>query len=370
MIEYETTTLFLLYATDLHANYHYMESSVSSPALQTCKYKMLLLCCALCGSEEDLGYSLSIGNAIDVFANYGDLSQVTQVVSADYEDENYEPIEPFREKNIRVFENVSSTITPGDTMVNMNLHLCEKFDDLLQVYFKHFQIEGTDVPWKAFLGDWIPGEIMRAFGMEYDPRSEDCCYVLVTLSKIKDSVRINTERTIKVKDYVFRAIEQLNASDATDLRRFMKSYGTHYIDSYITGNFIYQVFKYKRSGYNTLKNFIRLRERRRSNSDLRFYFSSIFLRQVGDIRIASGNKTVEKWARKNLRDSQYLFSRPSLLRLHYNRNLAFKLNEMMDNGALLSLNLKTLKPLFKDTIIGDRFVEIVENDLKLWEVNA
>lgn len=206
-------------------------------------------------------------------------------------------MEPFREKNIRVFENVSSTITPGDAMVNMNLHLCETFDDLLRVYFKHFQIEGydlflssffilhvlltrnnslisnrasfvlklieankffltrirlivikdyhhifsTDVPWKAFLGDWIPDEITRAFGMEYDPSPDDCCYVLVTLSKIKNSVRLNTERTIKVKDYVFRAIEQLNASDATDLRRFMKSYGTHYIDSYITGNFIYQV---------------------------------------------------------------------------------------------------------------------------------
>ncbi|CAK1542587.1 unnamed protein product [Leptosia nina] len=331
---------------------------------------VVFVCCGVCDSEEDLGYSLNIGHAIDVFANYGDLSQVTQVVSADYEEDNYEPIEPFREKNIRVFENLSSIETPGDTMVSMNLQICETFEDLLRAYFKHFYIEGTDVPWKAFLGDWINDEIMRAFGIEYDPRADDCCYVLVTITKVKNRVKVNTLDTVKVKDYVQRAIDQLNATDSTEIRRFMKSYGTHYIDSYVTGNFIYQVFKYKRSGYNTLKSFIRLRERRRSNSDLRFYFSSLFLKQVGDIRIASGNKTVEKWARNNLRDSQYLFSRPSLLRLHYNRNLAFKLNEMLDTGALLSLNLKTLKPLFKDKQMSDKFAEVVENDLKLWEVNA
>lgn len=43
---------------------------------------------------------------------------------------------------------------------------------------------------------------------------------------------------------------------------------------------------------------------------------------------------------------------------------------MMDDGALLGLNLKTLKPIFEDKETGDMFAEIVENDLKLWEVNA
>lgn len=79
---------------------------------------------------------------------------------------------------------------------------------------------------------------------------------------------------------------------------------------------------------------------------------------------------IENWARQNLRDSQYLFSRPSLLRLHYNPILAFKLNDILDTGALLGLHLKTLRPLFKDKFSAERFAEIVENDMKLWEINA
>ncbi|XP_068623172.1 torso-like protein [Battus philenor] len=333
---------------------------------------LIFLCSGLCQSEEtDLGYGLNIGNAIDVFANYGDLSQVTQVVSADYDDDIPMHIEPFREKNIRLFLNVSSRQISGDTMIDINILLCETFDDLLATYFENFRIEGTDKPWKAFLGDWIPDEIMRAFGIEYDPKPDNCCYVLVKLKKVHRSVQLDSLKNASVRNYVKRAVDKLNISDTSEVRKFMKSYGTHYIDSYVTGNFIYQVFKYKRTGYNILRAYIRHRDTRHASSDnLRFYFSSYFLKQVGEIRIASGNKTVETWAKLNLRDSQYLYSRPSLLRLHYNPILAFKLNDLLDNGALLGLGLKTLRPLFEDPDKAETFAEIVDNDLKLWEVNA
>ncbi|KAJ0172629.1 hypothetical protein K1T71_011768 [Dendrolimus kikuchii] len=333
----------------------------------------IVLFCGLCNSEDgDLGYGLNIGNAIDVFANYGDLSQVTQVVSSDYEgEESKESIVPFSEKNIRVFVNVTSRITRGEGITDMDVLLCETFEDLLNVYFRNFEIEGTDKPWKAFMGDWIKDEIMRTFGIEYDLKPDNCCYVLVKLTKKHRTVQLDGLRGVGVKDYVKRAIDALNISDSSEVRRFMKSYGTHYIDSYVTGNFIYQVFKYKRTGYNMLKAYIRARTYRPSIPDnLRFYFSSYFLKQVGEIRIASGNKTIETWAKLNLRDSQYLYSRPSLLRLHYNPILVYKLNGMLDSGALLGLTLRTLTPLFRDRRKADTFAEIVENDLQLWEVNA
>ncbi|XP_045778167.1 torso-like protein [Maniola jurtina] len=331
----------------------------------------LFFCCGVCESGEgDLGYSLSIGNAIDVFANYGDLSQVTQVVSADYEEDSLEIVEPFREKNIRVFENVTSIESPGDPMVALNIQLCETFEDLLAGYFGNFKIEGTEQPWKAFLGDWIYDEIMRTFGIEFDTSSDNCCYVLVKLSKTHRTVKMDHTKQIRVKEYMERAINRLDVNDTAAVRRFMKSYGTHYIDSYVTGNFIYQVFKYKRSGYRLLKAYVKRGRRSSGTDNLRFYFSSYFLKQVGDIRMASGNKRIEEWAKDNLRDSQYLFSRPSLLRLYYNAKLAFKLNDMLDNGALLGLGLKILKPLFRDRYRRDKYAEIVENDMKLWEVNA
>ncbi|XP_026318128.1 torso-like protein [Hyposmocoma kahamanoa] len=302
---------------------------------------------------------------------YGDLSQETQVISTDYEEEDEETIEPFREKNLRVFVNVTSeefSESSYNTM-DFNILLCESFEDLLTSYFQDFRIEGADKPWKAFMGDWIMDEIMRAYGIEYDGKPNSCCYVLVKMNKVNRTVKVGNLTDIAIKDYVNKAIENLNISDASAVRKFMKSYGTHYIDSYVTGDSIYQVFKYKRSGYNFLRS--KLRSNRKAFQDnLRFYFSSYFLKEVGEIRLASGNKTIETWAHQNLRDSQYLYSRPSLLRLHYNPYLASKLNDLLDNSALISINLKTLKPLFKDKYKAEMYAEIVENDMKLWEINV
>ncbi|KAM3966013.1 torso-like protein [Aphomia sociella] len=333
-------------------------------------YLSLLFICDVCVSEEtNLGYGLNIGNAIDVFANYGDLSQVTQVVSADYEEENQEPSVPFSEKNIRVFANVTSIENNRESLSNIDILMCETFEDLLDTYFSNFKIEGTDKPWKAFMGDWILDEILRTLGIIYDGKPDNCCYILVKLTKTHKTVKLEDMSDVTVKDYVDSAIRKLNFSDPSELRKFMKSYGTHYIESYITGDFIYQVFKYKRPWYNVLKTKLR-NSSHTGSSNLRFYFSSYFLTQVGDIRIASGNKTVEEWARRNLRDSQYLYSRPSLLRLQSSPMLAYKLNQYLDNGALLGLGLKTLRPLFKDRRKAELYAEIVENDLQLWEVNA
>ncbi|XP_061717314.1 torso-like protein [Cydia pomonella] len=321
--------------------------------------------------DSDLGYSLSIGNAINVFANYGDLSQVTQVISADYDDDEDEFPEPFSEKNIKVFLNASSKETPGEDRVEMNILLCETFDELLDGYFQNFQIEGTDKPWKAFMGDWIQDEIMRTLGIDVDLVRDNCCYVLLKLSKVHKTVKIDSLDHVAVKSYVEKAMSAMNGSDVADIRKFMRSYGTHYIDSYVTGNFVYQVFKFKRYGYNMLRSYVRDRKHHTDNSDrLRSHFASNFLRQVGNIRIASGNKTLEAWARRNLLDSQYLYYRPSLLRLFYNNALILALNRMLDDGALLGLSLKTLAPLFKDEQKRKKYVEVVENDMKLWEVNA
>ncbi|XP_059061118.1 torso-like protein [Achroia grisella] len=330
----------------------------------------LIFSCDVCVSEKsDLGYGLNIGNAIDVFANYGDLSQVTQVVSADYEDEKQEPTVPFSEKNIRVFTNATSSEDNNEASSQMDILLCETFENLLDTYFSNFKIEGTDKPWKAFMGDWIFDEMLRTLGIIYDGKGDNCCYVLIKLTKIHKSVKLDDLSQVTIKDYVETAIDELDFRDPIKVRKFMKSYGTHYIDSYVTGNFIYQVFKYKRNWFNILKAKIR-NARHTGSSNLRIYFSSIFLTQVGDIKIASGNKTVEDWARRNLRDSQYLYSRPSLLRLQYSPKLTSKLNQFLDNGALLGLSLKTLRPLFRDRRKGNLYAELVENDLQLWEVNA
>lgn len=105
-------------------------------------------------------------------------------------------------------------------------------------------IHRTSKPWKAFLGDWIHDEIMRTFGIEYDMKSDNCCYVLVKLTKKHRTVELEDLEGIRVRAYIQRAIDKLDINDPAEIRRFMKSYGTHYIESFVTGNFIYQVSGY------------------------------------------------------------------------------------------------------------------------------
>jgi hypothetical protein len=66
---------------------------------------------------------------------------VTQVVSADYEEEQ-DVIVPFSEKNLRVFANASSHSVVGGITSHMDILTCDTFDDLLQTYFNNFHIEG------------------------------------------------------------------------------------------------------------------------------------------------------------------------------------------------------------------------------------
>lgn len=85
--------------------------------------------------------------------------------------------------------------------------------------------------------------------------------------------------------------------------------------------------------------------------------------------MASGNKTVENWATKRLRVHYYIFSYPSLLKLHGEQSLLRNLDSLLGNEALLQLELKTLAPAFKDAKKKKWFEEVIDNYLKLWESN-
>lgn len=65
------------------------------------------------------------------------------MVSADYEGyDSREEIVPFNERNIRVFLGVTSRENTREGITDMDVLLCETFDDLLDAYFRNFRIQG------------------------------------------------------------------------------------------------------------------------------------------------------------------------------------------------------------------------------------
>lgn len=131
-----------------------------------------------------------------------------------------------------------------------------------------------------------------------------------------------------------------------------------------------QVFVYSRQNYQQIKERLKTRGvAALSRLDLYNYFAPWYAEHLGQIRAASGNTTVEQWAQRKLRLSYYIFTYVSLLKLHGNGNLLRQLDNILGNEAILSLDLKALTPLFKEPKKREWFQEIIDNYLKLWEIN-
>ncbi|VVD00141.1 unnamed protein product, partial [Leptidea sinapis] len=131
-----------------------------------------------------------------------------------------------------------------------------------------------------------------------------------------------------------------------------------------------KVFVFSRTAYSMIKE--RLKSKGVGDitaKELEGYFSPWQAKHIGQIKVASGNKTVESWAMKRLRVHYYIFSYPSLLKLHGEPSLLKNLDTLLGNEALLQLELKTLSPAFKDVKKKQWFEEVIDNYLKLWESN-
>lgn len=78
---------------------------------------------------------------------------------------------------------------------------------------------------------------------------------------------------------------------------------------------------------------------------------------------------MERWASRRLKLSYYLFTYNSLLKLHGSTSLLKALDELLGAEAILQLELKSLDVAFKDPDKRKWFQMILDNELKLWEVN-
>lgn len=185
-------------------------------------------------------------------------------------------------------------------------------------------------------------------------------------------------------------MDNVTVGDTVSVLQFIQKYGTHYINSYVTGNSLYQVvfwlgchgdrfltdfrpsqvFVFNKRNYQHIKE--RLKSRgvlSLSKSDLYNFFAPWYAEHLGSVRCASGNSTVERWAQRKLKLSYYLFTYNSLLKLHGSSSLLKALDDLLGNEAILQLDLKSLAVAFKDPDKRKWYQIILDNTLKLWEVN-
>lgn len=135
---------------------------------------------------------------------------------------------------------------------------------------------------------------------------------------------------------------------------------------------VVQVFVYSPAIYSRIKEVMKSRGvQALTAEEINSYFSPWYAEHTGRVLAASGNATVERWATDNLRTQFYFFVYTSLIKLHHpdNAGLLRDLDKLLENEALLQLDLRTLAPVFKDPLKRRWFEEVIDNHLKLWEVN-
>ncbi|XP_021916589.1 torso-like protein isoform X2 [Zootermopsis nevadensis] len=328
---------------------------------------------ASCSDEQ-----LHLGRGINLFSRYGYLSISMRVVPRN--DTDLEWI--FREPTVDIFRNTSlqTPLQASTEMTNsaspvfhgdFHMEFCDNLRQLLQAYFRDFTFERLDKPWRAFTASWSRAAVARHLGIRSSYVTGQHCYVLVRVSRHRESAKLGTaSKDLELDEAVEQEVDNVQVGNAASVIEFVRNFGSDSIASYATGNSLYQVFVYNPPIYRSIKDRLRTQGvSNLSNVELASLFSPWSAEHIGEIQAASGNATVEEWATENLRIHFYLFTYTSLLKLHQNGNLLRKLDSLLGNEALLQLNLRMLSPAFKDSIKQQWFHEVIDNYLKLWEVN-
>ncbi|KAK6618216.1 hypothetical protein RUM44_002667 [Polyplax serrata] len=317
---------------------------------------------------------LHLGGAINLFNRYGYLSISMRVVPRN--DTGSEWIS--REPTIDIFKDLSPFVEDapreGKSKVfdgDFHMEFCDNLRQLLQAYFRGFSFERLDRPWRAFSGSWSRSGMSKHLGINQNYITGRYSYVLVRVARHRDTRRMKPITSyVELDEKVVAYIDDVRPGDEESVSRFIKKFGSHYIASYTTGNSLYQVFVFTPQTFERIKG--RLRAKGISNmskGELSGYFSPWYAEHIGDIKAASGNTSIQIWAAESLRIQFYFFTYPSLLKLHGNTELLRILNYLLGNEVLLSLDLKTIAPVFADPEKRKWFTEVVDNHLKLWETN-
>lgn len=131
------------------------------------------------------------------------------------------------------------------------------------------------------------------------------------------------------------------------------------------------MFVYTRKNYQFIKERIKSKGiNGLSKLDLYNYFAPWYAEHLGQIRSASANATVERWARRKLQYEYYVVKYVTLLKLHGNGTLLRTLDSLLGNDAILQLDLKCLNIIFREQPEKEIwFHEVLDNQMKLWENN-
>jgi hypothetical protein len=320
-------------------------------------------------------FAVPSGGAIDLFYRYGFFSLSVRVVPRD---------DPgswlVREPTSRVFDDnsIARTERLGTNSFVQNpieISLCDDIAELKEAYFRSFKSEGIAQPHKLYTGSWRTPTMAKYLGISIDVLDGDSAFVLVKLVKNSGSMDVDS-RNLRLSRGAAQAAGAVRAGDENSVLNFVMNYGSHYIRSVTIGDAIYQVLALTKEQMNALKTSAGGVRRLNINDWNRLYDNHLApwkVRETGNVRVASGDVRLQRFAEEQLRVNAQFGSYPDLVNaLTKNPANAQMLEELgRDTTAVVAVDFASLKSYVGNGNIQSReyYNEIIDTHSALWEAN-
>lgn len=124
------------------------------------------------------------------------------------------------------------------------MEFCDNKQQLFQAYFREFRIEQMSSPWKAYTDGWHPEIVSKKLGINSSYIVGDYSYVLVRVSRFRESAKLRKPIAANqaIDPAVLQKMKDIKVGDTVSVYQFIDKFGSHYINNYVLGNSLYQVY--------------------------------------------------------------------------------------------------------------------------------
>ncbi|VVC24571.1 Hypothetical protein CINCED_3A009444 [Cinara cedri] len=307
--------------------------------------------------------NVDIGRGVDVLQRfgiigdvlYGDVSNTKETVTRDI----LEGADRFTE---------ILNVTKNHTNL-LNITFCPDLDCLFDVYFDGFQVEFADKPWKLLTTSRSLHMISDRFGLPDMAMGFGQKFVIVSYRRPLKRIKTydNFTQIAELKSTLVEKIKCISIGIESMVTDFIAEYGSHYIDEYTIGDTVFQVLVYLPVFYDM---FYKCVLNNCSESDTALYLSPVYTEYQGQVTSIGSKDIMEKWIETNLQmETSQGDKYVSLYALKNRPDLCRELATHMDGQSVVGLHLKVVSTFFADPVKRTWFAEVLDNHVKLREVN-
>ncbi|XP_039295245.1 torso-like protein [Nilaparvata lugens] len=309
--------------------------------------------------------NIRIGFGIDVFKYWGDLGSY-------FNDDHKQVLSPVFKKPYAVkrhLELEDKTVIRGA----FQIELCRDVPQLLEAFFRPYIVERSSKSWKIFSSNWSKSRISATMGVNSTYLTSQYGFAYIRISRYQEAFTLDPtiRRKKDLLPHVAVNTYTVMSKDSKSVMDFFTNTGSHYIQSYVTGDALYQVFVFSVPNFLIIQDEFRIHGPKNISADtLSKYMSPYYAENVGDIMVASGNPALKSWASKHFLMQISFLTYPSLVKLQIMPGLAGKMDPLLGNKTVLQLELKSLEFAFRDPKKKRWYQRSLDNYLKLWEENG